>query len=117
LLRTLHASPHGEFVTPIVGDFILLIGMSLSAGIVEEIVYRGYLQQLLIDCLNNVWIAIGIQAALFALAHMYEGAVIVVIIGIQSLLTGYLAYRLKNLRLVIVAHCTLDFLVGLAGSW
>jgi membrane protease YdiL (CAAX protease family) len=115
LLRTRHTPLHVDFVRPLSGEVILLIGVSLSAGVVEEIVYRGYLQRLLIDCLNNVWLAIGIQAVLFALAHLYEGNAIVVIIAIQSLLTGYLAYRLKNLRLVIVAHCTLDFLVGLLG--
>jgi membrane protease YdiL (CAAX protease family) len=36
-------------------------------------IYRGYLQRLLLDCLNNVWLAIAIQAVVFALAHLYEG--------------------------------------------
>jgi membrane protease YdiL (CAAX protease family) len=75
-------------------------------------VYRGYLQRLLIDCLNNVWVAIGRQAVVFALAHSYEGTAAVATIAIQSLLTGYLAYRLRNLRLVITAHCTLDIIAG-----
>jgi membrane protease YdiL (CAAX protease family) len=61
-----------------------LIGVILSAGIVEEIVYRGYLQRLLIDCLDNVWLAIAIQAVVFALAHLYEGTGAVVTIAIQS---------------------------------
>jgi membrane protease YdiL (CAAX protease family) len=113
LLR--HTSPHVDLLKSRSGEFILLVGVSLSAGFVEEIVYRGYLQRLLIDCLNNVWVAIGIQAVLFALAHLYEGTVAVASIAIQSLLTGNLAYRLRNLRLVIVAHCTLDLLAGLAG--
>jgi membrane protease YdiL (CAAX protease family) len=114
LPRTLHTA-HAHLLNPLSGEGILLIGVILSAGIVEEIVYRGYLQRLLIDCLDNVWLAIAIQAVVFALAHLYEGTGAVVTIAIQSVLTGYLAYRLGNLRLVIVAHCTLDLLAGLAG--
>jgi membrane protease YdiL (CAAX protease family) len=115
LPRTLHTA-HAHLSKPLSGEVILLIGVSLSAGIVEEIVYRGYLQQLLIDCLDNVWLAIGIQAVVFALAHSYQGLGAVITIAGQSVLTGYLAYRLKNLRLVIVAHCTLDLIAGLAGG-
>jgi membrane protease YdiL (CAAX protease family) len=115
LLRRLHTLPHIDLPNPLSGEFLLLIGLSLSAGFVEEIVYRGYLQRLLTDSLNNVWVAIGIQAVLFAVAHFYEGTVPVAMIAVQSLLTGYLAYRLRNLRSVIVAHCTLDLLAGLAG--
>jgi len=48
--------------------------------------------------------------------HLYQGTGAVFTIAGQSVLTGYLAYRLKNLRLVIVAHCTLDLLAGLVGS-
>jgi hypothetical protein len=38
LLRTLHTSPHVHLVNPLSCDFILLIGVSVSAGFVEEIV-------------------------------------------------------------------------------
>jgi membrane protease YdiL (CAAX protease family) len=75
----------------------------------------GYLQGLLIRCLDNLWLAIWIQAVVFALAHSYEGTGAVLTIAGQSVLTGYLAYRLGNLRLVIVAHCTLDLLAGVVG--
>jgi membrane protease YdiL (CAAX protease family) len=106
---------HINLVTRLPGEAILAIAASLSAGVVEEIVYRGYLQRLVTTATGNVWVAIALQAEAFAFAHLYEGWHAVAIIAIQSLVTGYLAYRLKNLRLVIVAHCTLDLLAGLAG--
>jgi len=107
--------PRAHLLKPFSGEVVLLIAVSLSAGYVEEVVYRGYLQRLLIDSLDNLWLAIVIQAVFFAFAHSYEGLGAVVRIAIQSLLTGYLAYRLRNLRVVIVAHCTLDVFAGLAG--
>jgi membrane protease YdiL (CAAX protease family) len=118
VLPPLFRSPHAHhlLLKPLSGEVVLVIGVSLSAGIVEEIIYRGYLQRLLIRCLDNVLLAIWIQAVVFALAHLYQGTGAVFTIAGQSVLTGYLAYRLKNLRLVIVAHCTLDLLAGVVGS-
>jgi membrane protease YdiL (CAAX protease family) len=113
LLRNAH--PHMNLVPRLPGEAILAIAASLSAGVVEEIVYRGYLQRLVTDVIGNIWVAIALQAEAFAFAHLYEGGHAVGIIAIQSLVTGYLAYRLKNLRLVIVAHVTLDVIVSLTG--
>jgi membrane protease YdiL (CAAX protease family) len=92
-------------------EIILAFIASLSAGFTEEIIYRGYLQQSLNRWLGNPWLAIALQAEAFAIAHTYEGVYSVAAIAIESLLTGYLAYRLGNLRLVIAAHATVDFIV------
>jgi membrane protease YdiL (CAAX protease family) len=110
LLKNAH--PHSARLP---GEAILAIAASLSAGVVEEIVYRGYLQRLVTAVFGNVWVAIALQAEAFAFAHLYEGGHAVGIIAIQSIVTGYVAYRLKNLRLVIVAHVTLDIIVSLTG--
>ncbi len=50
--------------------FVLL---SLSAGVFEEILYRGYLISLLSDGLNNIWIAVVAAALLFGMGHLYQG--------------------------------------------
>jgi membrane protease YdiL (CAAX protease family) len=113
LLRNTH--PHINLLPRLPGEAILVIAACLSAGVVEEIIYRGYLQRLVTAATGNVWVAIALQAEAFAFAHLYEGWHAVAIIAIQSVVTGYLAYRLKNLRLVIVAHVTLDVIVSLTG--
>ena len=113
LSRNTH--PHTNLVTWLPGEAILAIAASLSASVVEEIIYRGYLQRLVTAVTGNVWVAIALQAEAFGLAHQYQGGHAVAIIAIQSLVTGYVAYRLKNLRVVIVAHVTLDLIVCLTG--
>ena len=72
---------HGEALTnpllPAVpsgaAGIMVWIGLSLSAGICEEIVFRGYLQRQLAALSGSISVAILGQAIAFGIAHGYEG--------------------------------------------
>jgi membrane protease YdiL (CAAX protease family) len=49
------------------------VAMAISAGIGEETVFRGYLQQQFTSWTGHVSIGILGQATIFGLAHLYEG--------------------------------------------
>lgn len=90
----------------------LWVGLSVSAGVCEEIVFRGYLQRQLTVITGRVRIAILAQAILFGIGHGYQGAVAVLSIVINGLVMGVLAAWRGNIRAGILEHVTWDILGG-----
>jgi membrane protease YdiL (CAAX protease family) len=80
---------------------VVWIGLSLSAGICEEIVFRGYLQRQLAAISGSTSLAILGQAIVFGIAHGYEGVGAVLRIVVYGLAFGMLA------------HAAWDILAGL----
>jgi uncharacterized protein len=112
---------HGEAVTnpllPAVpsgaAGIIVWIGLSLSAGICEEIVFRGYLQRQLAAISGSTSLAILGQAMVFGMVHGYEGVGAVIRIGVYGLAFGMLAHWRGNIRAGMLAHAAWDILAGL----
>ena len=86
--------------------------LSISAGICEEIVFRGYLQRQLTLMTGNVGVAILLQAILFGIGHAYEGLSAVLAIVLHGLFLGILAKWRGNIRAGIVEHAGWDILAG-----
>jgi membrane protease YdiL (CAAX protease family) len=90
------------------------IGLSVTAGICEEIVFRGYLQRQLAALSGNARLAILGQALVFGVAHGYEGMDAVMRIVVYGLAFGLLAQWRGNIRAGILAHAAWDVMAGLA---
>ena len=88
------------------------MGVSVSAGICEEIVYRGYLQRQFLALTRSSIVAVLAQAVIFGLGHAYQGAKQVVVITVLGLLYGLLAWWRKSLRPGILAHAWSDIFGG-----
>ncbi|MFZ6657676.1 CPBP family intramembrane glutamic endopeptidase [Undibacterium sp. TJN19] len=88
------------------------ICLSISAGICEEIVFRGYLQRQLTSMTGNVGVAIVLQAILFGIGHAYEGLSSVLAIVLHGLFLGILAKWRGNIRAGIIEHAGWDILAG-----
>lgn len=86
-----------------------------AAGIGEEIVFRGYLQRQLTAWTGHEGLAVGLQALLFTLPHVYQGLKPMVPIAMVGLLLGLLAWRRGNIRSGILAHAAVDIVGGLMG--
>jgi hypothetical protein len=112
---------HGEALTnpllPAVpsgaAGIIVWIGLSLSAGICEEIVFRGYLQRQLAALSGSTSVAIVGQAVAFGIVHGYEGVGAVIRIVVYGLAFGMLARWRGNIRAGMIAHVVWDILAGL----
>jgi CAAX protease family protein len=91
------------------GVFVLL---STVAGFVEEILFRGYLQRQFAAITGSVYIAIGLQAAVFGAGHGYEGTRRMILIFVYGLMFGLLAFWRKSLRPGMIAHAWHDSFEG-----
>ncbi len=90
------------------------IVVALSAGICEEIVFRGYLLAQFTSLTGNPVVALVIQALLFGVAHANQGAVGAAVAGASGLLFGLVAWRRRSLLPCIACHVALDLAAGFA---
>jgi uncharacterized protein len=90
----------------------LWILLSVSAGIGEEIVFRGYLQKQFQAATGSIAAAVILQGAIFGLAHTYQGWKQVIVIAALGILYGALAAWRRNLRANILAHAWSDIFEG-----
>jgi len=99
-------APHGGL------ELLLWICMSIVAGFVEEIVFRGYFQRQFSTLLRNVWIGMLASAAVFGLSHAYEGRQRMLLIFIYGAMFGTLTILRKSLRPAMMAHAWHDSFEG-----
>lgn len=86
----------------------------ITAGIVEEIVFRGYLQRQFIAWgRGRAAVGVVFSALIFGAGHGYEGLRNMVLIAVFGALFSLLALARRSLRAGIIAHCWQDLIVGL----
>lgn len=122
IANLVHADPDVSVFNPIKGNVPYLIGYLLntwtSAAFVEEMIFRGYLMNRLADLFGYKhlgWtLAILLQAALFGLAHTYQGLSGILSAGTYGILSGLLYLGSKrNLWICALAHGVVDTISGL----
>jgi len=84
-----------------------------TVGFCEELVYRGYLQTQLAAFTRSPTLGVILQAALFGLAHLEQGAGSASRVAVYGLVLGLLALRRASLRPGILCHICLDLTSGL----
>jgi membrane protease YdiL (CAAX protease family) len=89
------------------------IALSLTAGICEEVLFRGYLQKQIAALTNNAAIGIVLSAVLFGAAHGYQGLTKAILIGVTGVVLGVAAYWRGSTRPGMLAHAAQDLLGGL----
>ncbi|NOX67634.1 MAG: CPBP family intramembrane metalloprotease [Gammaproteobacteria bacterium] len=89
------------------------VGVSITAGIVEEIVYRGFVLWYLAQVMP-LWVAVAVSSVAFGLAHSYQGATGALRTGLIGLAFGIFYVVTGSIWLPIVAHVLLDVLQGAA---
>jgi membrane protease YdiL (CAAX protease family) len=92
------------------------IALSITAGICEETIFRGYLQRQFIALMKNAPAGIVLSAAAFGAAHAYQGLRMVVLIGLYGAMFGILAHWRKSVRPGMIAHAWQDSFSGVLGS-
>lgn len=96
---------------------VLWFGISMSAGICEEVVFRGYLQRQLIAISGSRPAGILASAVVFGSAHMYQGWRMASVVGCYGLMFGLLAFRRRTVRPGMIAHAWQDLITGLLGAY
>jgi membrane protease YdiL (CAAX protease family) len=91
----------------------LWIVLSVSAGICEEAIFRGYLQRQFIALTGNIAAGIVLSGIAFGAAHLYQGFPQALQIAVLGVLGGILAHYCKSVRPGMIAHSLQDILGGL----
>jgi membrane protease YdiL (CAAX protease family) len=94
-------------------EILLWVAVSVSAGICEEVAFRGYFQRQFEAFTGSKWISLFLQAVLFGISHGYQGVQACVKIAIFGALFGLLALWRGSLRPGIIAHAGSDILSGI----
>ena len=116
-LQAQHLNQSTRFLRPQgVTEVVLWILVSLTAGICEEIMFRGYLQRQFIAWTGSVPAGIILSAAVFGMMHLYQSRKSPIILGVFGLLFGILAWKRGSLRPGMMTHAWHDGFVGLIGS-
>jgi len=117
LLRVAEHRPSMDFILPHGGvELAVWIALSVTAGICEETVFRGYLQRQCIALTKSVPAGILLAAVAFGAAHAYQGFRMVILIGLYGAMFGILAHWRGSVRPGMIAHAWQDCLSGVLGS-
>jgi len=93
-------------------EILIWIGTSITAGICEELAFRGYVQRQFQTLTGSVAVAVLGQGLVFGMFHSYQGWKNVVVICVLGGLFGALAAWRKNLRANIIVHAWSDVWEG-----
>ena len=112
----LHAGPAIEkirFMAPVGWlELVMWVLLSVSAGICEEMVFRGYLQRQFISWMRSAVVGVLISAAIFGAGHIYQGGKQAIIIGVYGALFGALSLYRRSLKPGMIAHALQDTCSG-----
>jgi CAAX protease family protein len=96
-------------------EIFLWILTSMTAGICEEIIFRGYFQRQFSAWIGSIPAGVLLSAAAFGVGHIYQGGRSAILIAVYGLLFGILAEMRESLRPGMITHAWHDGFAGLAG--
>jgi len=102
--------PHGGI------QIALWVALSVTAGICEETIFRGYLQTQFMALTKNAPAGILLSAAAFGAAHAYQGFRMTILIAVFGLMFGILAHWRGSIRPGIIAHAWQDSVSGIVAG-
>lgn len=115
-----HWKKHTPFLPENGKEMVEFIPLAFSAGINEEIVFRGffinYFLMLFVGHEYQYALALAIPSILFAVVHYYQGWKAVLKIGILSIFFGLLYITTQSLLIPIILHVLIDLIGGVI-SW
>lgn len=109
------------FMPRTLGELPHFAVLALSAGLFEELCYRGFLVQYAGALFSHLsagpWLAVSLPAAVFGFAHLYQGAANALFIAVMSALFGALLLVSGSLWVPIALHAGIDLVAGGLGCW
>ncbi len=94
---------------------VVFTGVALTAGICEEILYRGFITQYL-DAFLPYWAAGVVATLAFALAHLYQGRAGAMRAGFTGAVLALLTWGSGSLVPAILLHVLIDVFGGRAAE-
>ena len=92
-------------------EFRYFTALSITAGVVEEIVYRGFVLWYLANFMP-LWAALLLSSVFFGLGHSYQGKSGALRTGLVGLVFAILYVMSGSIWLPIIGHAVFDILQG-----
>jgi len=89
--------------------------LAVTAGVCEEFLYRGFAMAALERTAVPTWLVVILTAALFGLAHAYQGRSGILATGLMGILFGMGRLAFGSLAPMMVWHAAVDLVAGIAG--
>ena len=116
-LRRISGSKETEIVAqlmPVTSEEKLLFsGLSVCAGLGEEVAYRGYAISAVVMAGGSAPFAAIVTSVAFGLVHSYQGFIGIFRTGIFGLIMGSALLYTESLWSLVLAHTLIDLLTGL----
>ncbi len=97
---------------------LLFLGVSLSAGIAEELVFRSFLIPALQAATDSLWLAVAFSSFAFGLIHSYQGASGALRASLLGFLLAMPFIATGSVLPGMASHAALDIIGGLwLGNW
>lgn len=90
--------------------------LTVTAGVCEEIIFRGYLQRQFSFFFKNAVVGIILQGVIFGASHGYQGPKYMLIIVVYGVLFGALAQQRRSLLPGMIAHFLQDLTTGVVAG-
>jgi len=107
LAKLRHFFPSGR------SEMVAFAVMAVSAGICEELLYRGWLLQLMGASTGSVWIGLLLSSVAFGLGHAYQGPQGMLATGFVGLALGLIFMWVGSLVPVQILHAFINLSSGL----
>lgn len=95
-------------------EFAAFVLVCLTAGVCEELLYRGWLVNLLRAATGSVWIAVAVASVAFGIGHAYQGVLGMLRTGFVGLQLAVLFVAVDSLVPGQVLHAAVDLVSGFA---
>lgn len=107
--KKMPASPELEHMLPrTTRERWCAVGTSVTAGVCEEIVFRGLLIAVGISLGLSLYVAAGLALAIFTFAHLYQGPKNMLLVALIGFVLTYLYLSTGSLFLPILVHVLID---------
>jgi uncharacterized protein len=97
-------------------EIALWVALSVTAGICEETIFRGYLQRQLTVLARSSLAGILLAAAVFGAGHAYQGWRLAILDGLYGVMFGALAHWRRSVRPGMIAHAWNDGFMGIVAA-
>lgn len=94
------------------GELTAFYGLSISAGVIEELAYRGMLFTLLATLLHSWWLAAIVASIAFGMVHLFQGWRSAGIAGLIALRDHIVVGVTGTLFVAMVVHALHDIISG-----
>ena len=97
-------------------ETVLFTILSITAGICEEFIFRGFVIAALFRAGLPAWAAVVVSSLMFGIAHLYQGKGGSAGTGILGILFASVRIAYHSIFPVVIWHAVLDIVAGIAGA-